>query len=143
MYRDIDYRGSRGGKEVMDYRERGERDNYRDKERGRDRDRATRAPEPSTSRRSRSRERDDGRRHAKLRRCSLSVSRRTRSQDRSKVSDSSHYVQIAPVSWVVGGSLLQSEWLRRRSEDTSGRRRRRRTRRRSEETDLLLPLKRS
>ena len=37
MYRDIDYRGSRGGKEVMDYRERGERDNYRDKERGRDR----------------------------------------------------------------------------------------------------------
>ena len=62
MYRDIDYRGSRGGKEVMDYRERGERDNYRDKERGRDRDRATRAPEPSTSRRSRSRERDDGRR---------------------------------------------------------------------------------
>ena len=37
MYRDFDYRGSRGGKEVMDYRERGERDNYRDKERGRDR----------------------------------------------------------------------------------------------------------
>lgn len=47
----------------MDYRERSERDEYRDKDRGRERDRPPpRAPEPSTSRRSRSRDRDDGRR---------------------------------------------------------------------------------
>jgi hypothetical protein len=47
----------------MDYRERSERDDFRDKDRVRDRDRpAPRAPEPSSSRRSRSRDRDDGRR---------------------------------------------------------------------------------
>ncbi len=56
----------------MDYRERSEREDYRDKDRGRDRDRdrgergaSSRVPEPSTSRRSRSRERDDGGRRRK------------------------------------------------------------------------------
>ena len=58
--RDIDYRSSRAG--GGDYRERVERDDFRDKDRGRDRDRAPPPPPPPPSRRSRSRDREDGRR---------------------------------------------------------------------------------